>query len=288
MLLPAYFIFLNALLSNPETQEKSYRTFRELKSYFFSVGSLVYYGDEYKLVSWLLLGLVGGLCLWTIWKDKIQARRLLSGQDAFLLLSLGLTWLFFRIPWQVGPPAWLNDRLNLYLIPILIPWLTISFPKWCKQALVGVMLLLSFIHLGLSCHDYALLNRDLKEFTSGAALIKPNSVVSIQSNDWHGSEAHGSIKYLSPYYHDTVYYCLGNGSLYTGNYEPKYSYFPLRYKKGYWKFEYPGTIDYMLTWRMDVQSEAFQQLLQNYEVIHSTPQLKLLRNKAHSNSSNSR
>lgn len=71
-----------------------------------------------------------------------------------------------------------------------------------------------------------------------------------------------------------------NGSLYIGNYEPKYSYFPLRYKKGYWKFEYSGTIDYMLTWRMDVQSEAFQQLLQNYEVIHSTPQLKLLRNKA--------
>ncbi|MFQ6041728.1 MAG: hypothetical protein ACE5PV_12795, partial [Candidatus Poribacteria bacterium] len=144
-----------------------------------------------------------------------------------------------------------------------------------------IMVGLSIAHLGLTFRDYRLLNKDMEEFTSGAHLIAPNSAISIISDDWANGDWHGPIKYLSPFYHDTCYYGLGNGGLYIGNYEPKYSYFPLRYKNGNWKFQYTGgAIDYMLVWRMDENSDEVLKLRNDYELIHATKNLKLFRHKS--------
>ena len=88
--------------------------------------------------------------------------------------------------------------------------------------MVGLMLTLTFWHLGLTIRDYHRLNKDMKEFMSGVRLIKPHSVISIldQATDFREADHHGSIRDLSPFYHGLCYYALQTGSLYIGNYEP--------------------------------------------------------------------
>jgi len=277
--LPAYFILLNSLLSNQEAKNKGYRSFKELWDFFINVRSLVYFNDKYNLVSWGLLCFIGACILWTIWK-RASERKLVEGRDGFLLLFIVSTWLYFKLPWSSGPPAWINDRMHIFLFPILLAWFTPKYPKWVKRSLIGVMLLLSLCHLYFTVQDYHLLNKDMKEFTSGAHLITPNSVVSIRTNDWCGAEHHGPIQYLSPFYHDTCYYCLGNGSHYDANYEPKYAYFPLKYKGENWKFKYVGgIIDYILVWRMDEKSDEVKKIEEDYELIHKTKNMKLYKHK---------
>lgn len=169
--------------------------------------------------------------------------------------------------------------MHLFVFPILLAWFSFNWPTWLKRGLMAVMVVFSLIHLGMTVHDYHLLNKDMKEFTSGAHLIAPNSAISILAGSYQDTEYHGKLSEISPFYHDTCYYCLGNGSLYIGNYEPKYSYFPLRYREGYWKFEYPGEVDYMLVWRKGDEDEEVVKLREEYELIHRTKNLKLFRLK---------
>ena len=280
-LTPAYFILLKTVLSNPEERESSYKTFDYLWHYFIDMKSLVYFNDDYVPVSWALLGFIGCCVLWTL-IQRVREKRLFVAQDGFLLLSIILTLLYFRLPWAYGPPAWINDRVHLFIFPILLGWFLVPKHRWLKHSLVAIMLVLSVWHIGLTLRDYHLLNKDMKEFMSGTHLIEPNSVVSVleHGTHWRGAEHHGEIAYLSPFYHGTSYYCLGTGSHYVANYEPKYSYFPLRYKNGNWKFKYvEGEIDYMLAWRVNLQHTAVQALTKDYEIVHETKNLKLFRRR---------
>jgi len=279
-LLPACLVFLCLLILNPETLETRYLSFKELWIFFVSVRSLVSFNDRAIPLMRCFLGLMGLCFLWTIIKDKIIKREFIGQRDGFLLLSGVSTILYFKLPWIAGSPAWINDRMHLFLFPILLAWFSFTYPKWLKHAMIVIMIGLSLSHLGLTIHDYYLLNKDMEEFTSGAHLIAPNSSVSITTNDFLGAENHGLIKYLSPFYQGTSYYCIGNGSHYVANYEPKYSYFALRYREGYWKFQYKGIIDYMLVWRMDEKSNEVIQLRKDYDLIHETKNLKLFRHKS--------
>jgi len=355
---PSYIILLICLLLNPEEKTSSYKPFKELWEFFISVKSLVYYNDRYVVVSWFLLGLIClcvlltlGLKLWAlIGRFRGRSERFFDQRDGFFLLFAVLTLLYFKVPWSYGPPAWINDRVNLFLFPVLAAWFTFGYYRPIKQlqgnssALLSlanssdtsplesysdispsanssnipllvnssnipplakggrgdlrvpnadntflhllkiiiaiIIIALSISHLSLTIYDYNLLNKDMKEFTSGKELISGDSSVSIITNDYHYAENHGSIKYLSPFYHDTCYYCFGNGSHYAGNYEPKYAYFPIHYREGYWKFEYKGTIDYMLVWNVPDNDPQVVELEKSYDLIHKTKNLKLFRHRA--------
>jgi hypothetical protein len=287
-LIPSYIILLLNILLNPEEKTATYTSLKELWKFFVSVKSLVYYNDRYIIISQILLGFMGlcflltlGIILWSIFKKKEKIRRVFFNQRfGFLVLFGVITALFFKIPWSYGPPAWLNDRVNLFILPVLTAWFAFSYPKWIKAGMVVCIILLSLAHLSLTIYDYNLLNKDMKEFTSGAELIKDDSSISILTNDYYFAPNHGTIKYLSPFLHDTCYYCFGNGSHYVANYEPKYAYFPLQYKEGYWKFEYKGTIDYILVWHMDDNSPEVTKLKADYDLIHSTENMRLFRHKS--------
>jgi len=292
-LVPSCIAFLLCILINPEEKITSYKPLKELWEFFYSVKSLVYFNDRYRVISWVLIGFIS-LCIlltlfvkfWTIFKKEkagnhIIYRIFLDQRFGFLILSAVITVLFFKIPWAYGPPAWLNDRMNLFIFPVLLAWFAFSFPKWLKVGLVAVMIVMSLAHLGLTTYDYNLLNKDLKEFTAGVGLIKDNSVISIiPSTDFFYAPNHGTIKYLSPFTHDICYYCFGNGSHYAGNYEPKYAYFPLQYKPGYWKFEYQGIIDYMIVWHTDDSNPEVAQVIKDYDLIFSTENMRLFKHKS--------
>lgn len=52
-------------------------------------------------------------------------------------------------------------------------------------------------------------------------------------------------------------------------------------KNGNWKFRYVnGHIDYLLAWRVDAGHERIKALAEDYELIHETEHLKLLRRRS--------
>ena len=278
-LAPAYFILLNIFLSNPEQRQVGYRPFAYLWDYFINVKSLVYFNDSYLVISWILLGIMSFCLGWTL-IVHIGEKRFFEVRDGFLLLAIILTVLYFRLPWSYGPPSAINERVHLYIFPILLGWFVMPKYVWLKRGLIGVMLLISVWHLGLTVLDYSLLDKEMREFTSGSHLIESNSTVSIlrPGMDWVGITYQGPVRYVMPFLQMAAYYCLENGSLYDSNYEPKYSYFPLQYKGKHWMFKYEGgPIDYWIVWRAARASEDAKLLVRDYEVIHKTANLKLFR-----------
>ena len=83
-LVPAYLVFLCVLIANSESKERSYRSFRELWSYFVSVRSLVSFNDRAMPLMWCLLGFMGVCFLWTIIRDKIMERERARGSTRWL------------------------------------------------------------------------------------------------------------------------------------------------------------------------------------------------------------
>lgn len=274
-MIPSYLVLLYLLAANPEKRAIERRSISWLWDYFMSVESLLSFNDKSIPLMWCLLGFVAFCFFWKIIRDKFIDKKLIDQQDGFFFLFLISTLLFFILPWKIGSPSWINGRMNLFLFPVLLAWFSYKYPKWLKYTLISVMILLSLLHLIKINRDYQHLNKDMAEFTSGAHLIKPNSIVAIIGNHSLDTEHSGNLKYMSPFYHDTCYYCLGNGSHYVGNYEPKYFYFPIRYRYGYWKYVYNGIIDYMLVWRRDENDREVQQVTRDYELIHETKNLKL-------------
>ena len=294
-MVPVFFILLNTVLKNPETlypekwlerhksnQFSHYLPWTELWNNFLKVESLVYFNDSYIIVSKILLIFICLCIMWTI-IERIHQKQVFRSQDVFLFLSIILVVLYFKLPWRHGSPGWINPRINLFIFPVLLGWFVVPKSLWFRKILVGMMLLMTLWHLGLTIRDYHLLNKDMKEFMAGTELIRPDSSVSLleTASEVLGAKHHGPIKYLSPFYHGACYYCFENGSHYVGNYEPKYHYFPLHYKNGNWKFKYVNDItDYVITWRASDQHPDVKSIKRDYKLIYQTENLKLYQHSA--------
>ena len=294
-MVPVFFILVNTVLKNPETlypekwlerhksnQFSHYLSWTELWNNFLKVESLVYFNDSYIIVSKILLIFICLCIMWTI-IERIHQKQVFRSQDVFLFLSIILVVLYFKLPWRHGSPGWINPRINLFIFPVLLGWFVVPKSLWFRKILVGMMLLMTLWHLGLTIRDYHLLNKDMKEFMAGAELIRPDSSVSLLEtvSEVLGAKHHGPIKYLSPFYHGACYYCFENGSHYVGNYEPKYHYFPLHYKNGNWKFKYVNDItDYVITWRASDQHPDVKSIKRDYKLIYQTENLKLYQHSA--------
>ena len=96
---------------------------------------------------------------------------------------------------------------------------------------------------------------------------------------------------MEPFVHVINYYGLNNKCISLSNYEAKYDYFPLN-----WKRKHTGIIDYIVTWKLDpnypeacgdnVKSthnldvkEVVNRLQFDYDLIHTTNNLALYRCK---------
>jgi hypothetical protein len=279
--IPSYFILLYMILANPEDGKTVYKkTLAELVEYFVNVRSLVYFNDSYLPVSWMLLGFVSFCSFWTL-AHRLKENHLVDKRNAFLFLALISTVLFFMLPYAYGTAVWINDRVHLFIFPILLGWFVVPEHVWVKRGLIVAMLVMLMWHLGLTIRDYDKLNDEMSEFVSATHLIRPNSTLSVVEDrtNWHtwsSADQHWEFKNLWPLYTVAPYYGLTSGSHYVGNYEPQYDYFPLRYKNGTSKFDYlAGPIDYMLVWRLDDEHREVKALTQDYELIYRTENLKV-------------
>ena len=280
-MLPAYVILLTYYLVKREGGG-FHRSFEGLLQYFLSVGSIVSFRDAHVLIGNLLLTLLAIAFLLTIIDRirRIHAYRALTGPenggysgaaaivartDAFLLIALMLTFLYFKSPWSLRSGGmWISDRIHIYILLALLPFFSFNLHRFIDYAFSGVLIVLSLWHLGYHVQTYYLMDRDAKEALSSAEMIEPHTVLASHPGSWGGTpdSAKWDFKYILPFEHIEGYLALENGVAYLQNYEPNTDHFPLRYKNK------KVTPDYVLVWRTAYDDVG--DLAEDYEVIHST------------------
>ena len=298
-MLPLYFIMANYLLSTEVGRGGSHLNLRwerfgdwKAWDYFLSAKSLMFFTDAHLIPTRLMSVLLGLLLVGALYK-RVRQRKTISQDNQFLLMFGVFTFLFFVMPWGMGTGAWINDRVHLFIIPALLPFLSEDYHKYVRRGIVLIMVILSIAHLSISCRYYYPLDKSIKQFTSGVDLIERNKVVLGLCSDFSAgvkevpSFTHRG--YVLPFVTVVNYYCLSNNCVSLGNYEAKFEYFPLN-----WKTKHSGVIDYIVTWkldrsnpmaagdkigythRLDVQ-EITDSLDTHYDLLHSTENLQVYR-----------
>ena len=269
--------------------------------YLLNTQVLVYFTDAHQLITRMMLVLLGLLFIVTIYRRYIQkisgtSPEISDQRDLpYLMLSGLLTLVYFVMPWSIGSGAWINDRISLFILPVLLPFLSQDFSKHIRYSLLILIIGLSIGHLAISCRYYYPLNKSIQEFTSGVELIEDNKIFLGLSSDFSPAVTNNAPfthnEYVEPFVHVINYYGLNNKCISLSNYEAKYDYFPLN-----WKRKHTGIIDYIVTWKLDpnypeacgdnVRSthnldvkEAANRLQFDYDLIHTTDNLALYRHK---------
>lgn len=210
--------------------------------YFFDIGSLIYYTNEHFFITRPLIVILGIVFVLSVYK-------VLSGEKPaepgihFLIIALFLASLYFILPWRLASGALLNDRVNFFMYLVALPFFEEIFSKFWRRLLITCMVLLCIGHIAISYRYYYILDKGLREFTSGTQFIEPNHTVLALSSDWWSYEV--DIHHLEPFVQAVNYYCLNNGCVNLGNYEAQFDYFAVN-----WKKKHSGPIDYVIAWKL--------------------------------------
>ena len=287
-MLPAYIILLTYYLVKRQGGG-FYRSFEGLMKYFLSVGSIISFRDAHILIGNLLLALLAIAFLLTIIDRvrKVYAHRgasesenggaaaILDRTDAFLLIAVIITFLYFTSPWSLRSGGmWISDRTHIYILLVLLPFFTFNLHRFVDYAFSGILIVLALWHLGYHVQTYYVMDKGAKEALASANMIEPHTVLASRPGSWGGTpdSANWNFKYVLPFEHIEGYLALENGVAYFQNYEPNTDHFPLRYKNK----NMPA--DYILVWRTEY--DGVGDLIQDYEVIHSTNYNRLYRRKS--------
>ena len=103
-----------------------------------------------------MLVLLGLLFIVTIYRQYIQKISGTSPEISdqrglpYLMLSGLLTLVYFVMPWSIGSGAWINDRISLFILPVLLPFLSQDFSKYIRYSLLILIIGLSIGHLAIA------------------------------------------------------------------------------------------------------------------------------------------
>jgi len=232
----------------------------------FELKILVSYTD---LQQWI----AGGAALvmlflfeYTIWRDLRETRskdqKYPNVRKYFLALLLVLLVLYVVMPTSIGPGGWLNDRLVLLTLVLLLALLrTGEGQRWTwLGGVIGGLLILNVVYLGF---EIRALNLGLEEYVSGISQVKSHKIILPLFFDGYG-ESHN----IGIFVNASNYYALDKENINLGNYEVQYDYFPVTLKREFqppinyadwvqilfWQPEaidlcgYASHVDYVLTW----------------------------------------
>ncbi|MBW2341994.1 MAG: hypothetical protein JRF50_16880, partial [Deltaproteobacteria bacterium] len=263
-----YFIFLNYFLGRFRGCPHRHWSWAQKLDFFINTKSLVYFTDTHLIVTHILWVFIALAFFLTIW-NRVRQRRWITEKDPFLLLALLSSALYFISPREIGTGGWINDRLGLFPLLLLLPWFSTEYHRYLKDGIIVGIVLLSLMQLSFTIRDYYLLNKEITEFTSGVGFVEENKVVSTVGNLYGGQ-----FKYAYPLGHAGGYYGINNGCVHLENYEARkgWDYFPVDFRENR-----PGRIDYIVAWRMS--DDQLKQFEWGMKLIHQTPNLKLYRVK---------
>ena len=286
-MVPMYFVliayYLQSLKLHPQGEHRGMEWIWE---YFLGVKSIVYFTDWHIPVNYGLL-VVLGVAVGISIGYRIHRRQWVKRTDAFLLIALLFTYMFIRAPWSYGPGGWINDRIHLYILLMLAPWLIPDMGKYFRYAMTTCLVVFSLIHCGRTAYDHGRIATEIEELVSGTHLIEPHTNFRHRSTGWHKSDAlfehydadskkwvaKNEIKYVTPFVHSTAFYGVYADDVgHLENYEAAYYYFPVNRDNA------NAPIDYFIAW-YPPDTDAFRRETADYEIIHETKHLQIYRKK---------
>jgi hypothetical protein len=284
-MVPMYFVLIDYYLhSMKQHQQGNHRGKEWVWEYFLGVKSLVYFSDWHVTANYLLLTVLGIAMIISI-GYRIHRKEWVKRTDAFLIIAFLFTYMFVRAPWSYGPGGWINDRIHLYILPMLATSLIPNMNKYLRYAVAGCLVIFSLLHFGRTAYDHARISPEIVEAVSGTHLIEPHTTYQIRSENWHKSEALGEVKYVTPYaHHMALYGVYAKDVAHLANYEAEYYYFPVNRNDenapedylDLWYHKAP--VDYVMAWYPPDTAE-FQAYIADHEIIHETKQFRLYRRK---------
>ena len=292
-MVPVYFVLMEYYLQSlKQHREGSHRGMQWIWEYFLGVKSIVYFTDWHIPINYFLLFILGiGIVISICY--RVHQKAWIKQTDVFLLIAIMFTYMFVRAPWGYGPGGWINDRIHLYILLMLAPWLVLDMGKTARGVLAACLIVFSLLHCGRTAYDHGRISPDIAELVSGARMIEPHTSFRHRSADWHKSTAtfehdnankdkwvaENKIKYVTPFVHSTAFYGVyADDIVHINNYEANYNYFPVN--RNNYKSVDLGYIsdDYVVAWFYP-ETEKFADLTPNYDLIHETKNLKLFKRK---------
>ena len=173
----------------------------------------------------------------------------------------------YQSPWSYGPGDWINDRIHLHILLILVPWLVPDMGWFFRLGFTVALVAICLIHLGRSTYDQAGLNGKIAELTSGAHLMEAHTTYTIRCPNWNQSPALGRVEYVTPYVHAMAFYGMYQDDIrHLANYEASFNYFPI---SRFYSQSYAGQEDYVIAWMYPAE-EKFADLKPNYQLIYQS------------------
>ncbi len=292
-MIPIYFVLMEYYLQSIKRhQEGNHRGMEWISDYFWGVKSIAYFTDWNIPINHFLLVILGSAILISI-GYRIYRKQKIEKTDAFLAIAIVFTYMFIKAPWGYGPGGWINDRIHLYILLMLAPWLIIDMHKYLRHTLTTLLVIFTLAHCVLTAFHHGQISGEIAELVSGAKMIKPHSTFTHRSAGWHKSEhlyghydktekkivMRNDIKYVKPFLHSTAFYGVyADDVVHMANYEANYYYFPVnRNNQDSVALDYIRA-DYVIAWFYP-ETELFADLIPNYDIIHETKNLKLFQRK---------
>ena len=282
-MVPMYFVLVGYYLqSTKQHQQGNHRGTEWVWEYFLGVKSIVYFTDWHVTANYFLLAVLGIAVIISI-GYRIHRKEWVKRTDAFLLIAFLFTYMFVRAPWSYGPGGWINDRIHLYILPMLAASLIPNMGKSFRYAVAACLVIFSLLHFGRTAYDHARIAPEIAELVSGTHLIEPHSTYQMQSADWHKSDALGKVEYVTPFVHHMAFYGVyAKDVAHLSNYEAEFNYFPVNRNaenaptnyKDLWYHK--ASTDYVVAW-YPPDTPEFLAYIADYEIIHETKHLQLYR-----------
>ncbi len=292
-MVPVYFVLMEYYLQSlKQHKDGSHRGMEWIWEYFLGVKSIVYFTDWHIPVNYFLLFILGiGVVISICY--RVHRKEWVKQTDVFLLIAIVFTYMFIRAPWGYGPGGWINDRIHIYILLMLAPWLVLDMGKIARGVIAACLIVFSLLHFGRTAYDHGRISPDIAELVSGAELIAPHTSFRHRSPDWHRATAtfehdtenrdkwvaQNKVKYVTPFVHSVAFYGVyADDIVHLHNYEANYNYFPVN--RNNYKSVDLGYItdDYVVAWFYP-ESEKFADLTPNYDIVHETQNLKLFKRK---------
>lgn len=250
----------------------------EQARYFLELQALFAFDHVQRWAAVALALTFGGLVLLTLLRRR---KPFLREADAFLLLAVVFTVIYFVSPDAMSGGSMVKIRLSLYPWLILIPWLSPGLSpgldERARGIFVSVLALAVLLNAGYLVRWYRLLEGEVATYLSGLGPVKPDTRV--LPLHFEPSRRAAKVNVLA---HAIGYEALEKGLVDWDNYEATVGFFPTRFRASapppvIWEIEAtPGLVrprqwrdraDYIYTWRMPPGCPLEPRLKKTYKLL---------------------
>jgi hypothetical protein len=205
--------------------------------------------------------------------------------DAFLLLAAALTGLYFLSPDKMAGGSFLQLRLTLFPLLVLIPWLAPPSLPWLRRTALSVLTLLAVWNVVNVVQAWRILDQDVRTVLAAADGIAPGSrVLSLMFDVF--PDLPGPVMRLHVFNRVDAEKGLADWS----DYEAVSGVFPVRFKPGVrvpslWQIQrdpdgieierFADRTDSVYCWKMPAGSQLARRLARSYDLVRQEGEARL-------------